>query len=223
MLSRIVINKVLNTRLLTKCYYSSSASGPITEPEIHYTKLFINNEWQKSISGKTFPTVNPTTGGTIAHVEEGSAEDVDKAVKAAQEAFKFGSPWRRMDASERGRLLNRLADLIEKNKTYLASLETLDNGKPYSDSFHVDLDLYGGGSVMLWAAMSWFSAGPIVTLKGRITGEKYREVLADQVYPMMKTLFPAEDGGIFQDISLIHAVGLFQSLFDEHKDGKHLP
>ncbi|GFR19244.1 aldehyde dehydrogenase, mitochondrial [Trichonephila clavata] len=141
MLSRIAISKVLNTRLLAKCCYSSSASGPITEPEIHYTKLFINNEWQKSISGKTFPTVNPTTGGTIAHVEEGSAEDVDKAVKAAQEAFKFGSPWRRMDASERGRLLNRLADLIEKNKTYLASLETLDNGKPYSDSFHVDLDL----------------------------------------------------------------------------------
>ncbi|GFT87001.1 aldehyde dehydrogenase, mitochondrial [Nephila pilipes] len=141
MLSRITISKVINPLLLTKCCYSSSAIGPITEPEIRYTKLFINNEWQKSVSGKTFPTVNPATGGTIAHVEEGTAEDVDKAVKAAQEAFKFGSPWRRMDASERGRLLNRLADLIEKERIYLASLETLDNGKPYSDSFNIDLDL----------------------------------------------------------------------------------
>lgn len=47
-------------------------------------------------------------------------EDVDKAVQAAQHAFQFGSPWRRMDASERGRLLNKLADLIERDRVYLA-------------------------------------------------------------------------------------------------------
>lgn len=47
-------------------------------------------------------------------------EDVDKAVKAARDAFQWGSPWRRMDASDRGRLLNRLADLIERDRTYLA-------------------------------------------------------------------------------------------------------
>lgn len=47
-------------------------------------------------------------------------EDVDRAVKAAQAAFQLGSPWRRMDASDRGRLLNRLADLIERDRTYLA-------------------------------------------------------------------------------------------------------
>nr|XP_042089996.1 aldehyde dehydrogenase, mitochondrial isoform X2 [Ovis aries] len=67
--------------------------------------------------------------------------DVDRAVKAARAAFQLGSPWRRMDASERGRLLNRLADLIERDRTYLAALETLDNGKPYVISYLVDLDM----------------------------------------------------------------------------------
>ncbi|KAK2563156.1 Aldehyde dehydrogenase 1A1 [Acropora cervicornis] len=67
--------------------------------------------------------------------------DVDIAVKAAKEAFKFGSPWRTIDASERGRLLYKLADLMERDKAYLASLETLDNGKPFSDSFEVDATL----------------------------------------------------------------------------------
>ena len=67
--------------------------------------------------------------------------DVDRAVKAARAAFQLGSPWRRMDASERGRLLNRLADLIERDRTNLASLETLDNGKPYITSYLVDLDM----------------------------------------------------------------------------------
>lgn len=123
------------------CYFSVPSNAPITEPDIHCTKLFINNEWQKSVSGKSFPTINPATGETITHVQEGSHEDIDKAVKAAQHAFQFGSPWRRTDASERGRLLNKLADLIEKNKNYLASLETLDNGKPFSDSYNIDLDL----------------------------------------------------------------------------------
>ncbi|KFM71913.1 Aldehyde dehydrogenase, mitochondrial, partial [Stegodyphus mimosarum] len=121
--------------------FSSATPAPATKPDIHFTKIFINNEWQKSISGKSFPTLNPATGEIIAHVEEGSTEDVDKAVKAAQRTFQFGSPWRRLDASERGKLLNRLADLIERDRVYLASLETLDNGKPYSDSYHIDLDL----------------------------------------------------------------------------------
>ncbi|MCP6645941.1 aldehyde dehydrogenase family protein, partial [Klebsiella pneumoniae] len=89
----------------------------------------------------TFPTVNPSTGEVICQVAEGSKEDVDKAVKAARAAFQLGSPWRRMDASDRGRLLYRLADLIERDRTYLAALETLDNGKPYVISYLVDLDM----------------------------------------------------------------------------------
>jgi len=104
---------------------------PIRDPEVKYTQLFINNEFVNSASGKTFPTINPATGKKIVDVQEADKADVDKAVEIAKEAFKLGSPWRRMDASRRGALLYKLADLIEQNMAYLASLETLDNGKPY--------------------------------------------------------------------------------------------
>ncbi len=110
---------------------------PIVNPEIKYTQLFINNEFVNSVSGKTFPTFNPSTGEKIVDVQEGDKADVDKAVAAAKKAFARGSVWRRMDASERGRLLNKLADLIERDSDYLASLETLDNGKPYKNAIQV--------------------------------------------------------------------------------------
>ena len=71
-------------------------------------------------SGKMFETYNPTTGDVIAHVAEGDAADVDRAVAAAREAFALGSEWRRMDASYRGVLLNKLAALIERDREYLA-------------------------------------------------------------------------------------------------------
>ena len=93
------------------------------------------------MSGKTFPTINPSTGEKICDVQEGDKADVDKAVKAAKESFKLGSPWRTMDASQRGHLLYKLADLIERDREYLARLETLDNGKPYKDAYNVDLPL----------------------------------------------------------------------------------
>ncbi|KAJ4930804.1 hypothetical protein JOQ06_025111, partial [Pogonophryne albipinna] len=103
--------------------------------------LFINNQWHDAVSGKTFPTINPATGEVICQVAEADAADVDKAVQAARNAFKLGSPWRRMDASNRGLLLHRLADAIERDAAYLAELETIDNGKPYTVSYMVDLPL----------------------------------------------------------------------------------
>ena len=109
--------------------------------EIRYTKIFINNEWVDSASGKTFPTINPCNGEKICDVAEGDKEDVDIAVAAAREAFKLGSTWRTMDASKRGKLLGKLADLIERDREYLAQLETLDNGKPYHIAYAADLDL----------------------------------------------------------------------------------
>ncbi|XP_063234299.1 aldehyde dehydrogenase, mitochondrial isoform X2 [Bacillus rossius redtenbacheri] len=125
---------------LNKAAFSTAAlPAPNTNPEVLYTGIFINNEWHKSASGKVFKTLNPATGEVIAEVQEGDKADIDKAVAAAGNAFKFGSPWRRMDASDRGVLLNRLADLLERDRTYLASLETLDNGKPYSMSYAVDV------------------------------------------------------------------------------------
>ncbi|CAH3020580.1 unnamed protein product, partial [Porites evermanni] len=105
-----------------------------------FLQLFINNEYVDSVSGKTFATINPVTEEKICDVAEGDKADVDKAVQAAASAFKLGSPWRTMDASERGRLLYKLADLVERDLDYLASLETLDSGKLFADSVD-DMDL----------------------------------------------------------------------------------
>ena len=105
---------------------------------ISATKLLINNRWIASESGKTFGTINPSTGEEICQVAEAGAADVEKAVKAARAAFEQG-PWRKMSASERGQMLHRLADLIEKNADELAKLETLDNGKPVSRAKAVDV------------------------------------------------------------------------------------
>lgn len=104
---------------------------PVKNPEVKFKQLFINNEFVDAASGKKFPVVNPTTEEVICEVAEGDKEDVDKAVKAARAAFEVGSQWRHMDASQRGRLLSKLADLIERDKAYLASLETVDNGKSF--------------------------------------------------------------------------------------------
>src|SRR6202007_1688563 len=100
----------------------------------------INGKWVDSASGKTFPTINPSTGDVIAQVAEADAPDVDKAVAAARAAFDKG-PWRKMSASQRGVLMNRLADLIEKHADELAQLEALDNGKPYAVAKAADVPL----------------------------------------------------------------------------------
>ncbi|XP_037045593.1 aldehyde dehydrogenase, mitochondrial [Bradysia coprophila] len=133
--------RVVNSLFRHHYRFASSMPAPQTNPEVLYTGLFINNEWHKSKSGKNFPTINPTTGQVIAEIQEANKQDVDIAVAAARNAFKLGSPWRRMDASERGVLINRLADLMERDKVYLASLETLDNGKPYAMSLNADVPM----------------------------------------------------------------------------------
>src|ERR1035441_2120577 len=105
---------------------------------IGQTKLLINNRWVNSRSGKTFPTINPSTGEEICQVAEADEADVNEAVKAARNAFEKG-PWRKMSAAERGRLLYKLAELVEKHADELARLESLDNGKPYSVAKAADL------------------------------------------------------------------------------------
>uniref|UniRef100_A0AAQ5X1X7 Aldehyde dehydrogenase domain-containing protein n=1 Tax=Amphiprion ocellaris TaxID=80972 RepID=A0AAQ5X1X7_AMPOC len=103
-------------------------------------QMFIDNEWRTSSRGRTFPTFNPATGVKICDVQEADKEDVDQAVAAARAAQQRGSPWRGMDSSSRGRLLHRLADLLERDRLLLATLETLDTGKPFLQSFFVDLE-----------------------------------------------------------------------------------
>lgn len=102
------------------------------------TRLFIDGEFVNSRSGKTFDTINPATGQVLARVAEGDAADIDRAVDAARRSFEKGS-WSKMAPRERKKVLLKFADLIEKNLTELAVMETLDCGKPISDSLSVDL------------------------------------------------------------------------------------
>lgn len=110
----------------------------IKAPKVKDQPMLIGGKWVDSVSGKTFATTNPATGETICQVAEADKADVDLAVKAARKAFEEG-PWRKTSGTDRGRLLNKLADLIEKNQEELAALETLDNGKPITESMTVDL------------------------------------------------------------------------------------
>ncbi len=108
--------------------------------QVRYTKLLIDGKWKDAVSGKTFPTVNPATGQTIAKIAEADKKDIDLAVKAARKAFEEG-PWKKMGAKARAALLFKVADLIEQNAEELARLETLDTGKPITQSRFVDVPL----------------------------------------------------------------------------------
>ncbi len=112
-----------------------------TKAKISPGKLLINGQWVEG-SGHGFDTVNPATGEVLTQVSEASAADVNSAVLAARKAFdEQGGPWRKMSASERGKVLWRIADLVEKNIDELAELETLDNGKPIFESRYVDMPM----------------------------------------------------------------------------------
>ncbi|KAM3925464.1 retinaldehyde dehydrogenase 3 [Leptodactylus fuscus] len=113
---------------------------PIPNLEVLHTQIFLNNDWHQSVSGRTFPVHNPATGKKICDVQEADKADVDKAVEAARTAFNKGSPWRRLDASGRGKLLHKLADLLERDRVILATLETMDTGKPFLHAFLIDLE-----------------------------------------------------------------------------------
>src|SRR5579864_8422061 len=103
-------------------------------------QLLIDGQWVDG--SKKFDTINPATGEVLAQIAEASAGDVDRAVAAARKAFEDRTgPWRKMSASERGRLIWKLADLVEKNIDELAELETLDNGKPIFESRYVDMPM----------------------------------------------------------------------------------
>lgn len=124
---------------------TSLASPPTTSirtprVDIRQTGILIDGHFRSSVSGRTFETINPTTGEVICHVAEGEKADIDLAVKSSRRAFDAG-PWRRMNARERGRILYKLADLMERHADELAALETLDNGKPYADARNIDLPL----------------------------------------------------------------------------------
>jgi acyl-CoA reductase-like NAD-dependent aldehyde dehydrogenase len=102
-------------------------------------RMLIGGEWRDAASGKRFRTVNPATAEPMLDVAEGDAPDVDLAVRAARAAL--DGPWGKMSASERGVLLWKLSDLIQKNNDEIARLETLDTGKPIAESSRIDVPL----------------------------------------------------------------------------------
>jgi phenylacetaldehyde dehydrogenase len=103
-------------------------------------RMLVNGELVGAVSGKTFEVVNPATGAVIANVPEGDKADVDIAVAAARRAFDDGV-WARVSPSEKGRILWRIADLIERDLEELAELESIDNGKPYAVARVADVPL----------------------------------------------------------------------------------
>ncbi|MFN2598274.1 MAG: betaine-aldehyde dehydrogenase [Pyrinomonadaceae bacterium] len=113
----------------------SSAQAATSEPRRY--QLFIDGKFVDAESGKTFQTPNPATGETLAEVAEADKADIDKAVAAARRAFE--GKWAKVSARERGRMLYKLAQLIESNAKQLAELETADNGKPIRESLYIDV------------------------------------------------------------------------------------
>ena len=99
-------------------------------------QLFIGGQWVDALSGATIPVVNPFDGSVITHIAEAEAADVDRAVEAAQAAF---PAWSKLAASERGRLLLKLADRIEAAGEELARLEAIDTGHPIRDCRSLDV------------------------------------------------------------------------------------
>ena len=111
-----------------------------TKIEIKPGRLLIDGQWVDG--SKHFETINPATEEVLTEVTEASAADVDRSVQAARRTFEDrNGPWRKLSASERGRLLWKLADLVETNVDELAELETLDNGKPIFESRYVDMPM----------------------------------------------------------------------------------
>src|ERR1700722_9092694 len=94
---------------------------------------YIGGKYVPSSHGKTFDSINPATGEVIAKVALGTADDIDKAAKAAHDAFENG-PWARMSLKERCDVLVKVGDLILERKELLARAETMDAVKPISES-----------------------------------------------------------------------------------------
>ncbi|MGK2880343.1 MAG: aldehyde dehydrogenase family protein, partial [Mycobacterium sp.] len=101
-------------------------------------QLLIGGAWAHAASGKTFPTTDPATGATLTEVAHGKAEDIDRAVRAAREAFDTG-PWPEMKPNQRERLLWRVGDILSERAAEFGQLEALDNGKSAGIATAVDV------------------------------------------------------------------------------------
>jgi len=101
-------------------------------------KLFINNQWFDAFTGEVFDVINPATEEVIAQVAQAEKHDVNMAVRSARKAFDEGK-WKDFSGRERADVLYNIAKLLEVHKEEFAKLETIDNGKPISETLNVDL------------------------------------------------------------------------------------
>jgi phenylacetaldehyde dehydrogenase len=115
-------------------------SQPAKEFMHQPSRLLIDGKLVEAASGKTFPVYNPATGAILMQVAEADSADVDRAVKAARKAFDEG-PWSKLSPSERGKLLWKLAELLEKHSAEFAEIESIDNGKPVAVARAADVPL----------------------------------------------------------------------------------
>jgi phenylacetaldehyde dehydrogenase len=152
---------------------TATQAVPLTENVSRYVaktrQMLINGKWVDAASGKTFPTYNPATGEVLAKVAEGDAEDIHRAVTAARAAFDSG-PWSKLTPSERGRMIWKLADLVEKHGEEFAQLESLDNGKPVTVARVADVP----GTVDMFRYMAGWATkieGNTIKLSGQ--GDKF--------------------------------------------------
>ena len=118
------------TQTIAKSQIPASLQGAI------HTQLFIDGKFVNAESGETMATLNPHDNSEIAQIAMAGHADIDKAIHAAQRAY---PKWSRMSAMDRGRILLKLADLIEANAEQLAMLESLDTGHPIRDSRILDV------------------------------------------------------------------------------------
>jgi acyl-CoA reductase-like NAD-dependent aldehyde dehydrogenase len=102
-------------------------------------RLLIDGQWEAAADGRTFMTLDPASGQTLAEVPHAGAADVQRAVAAARRAFDPSAPWRRMSAAARGQAIAALAEAVERHADELAQIESLDNGKPVSFARSVDV------------------------------------------------------------------------------------
>jgi acyl-CoA reductase-like NAD-dependent aldehyde dehydrogenase len=119
---------------------SQAQFAPAVSDDIRLAqKMLIGGEWVGAISGRTLPVYDPADGRLIVEVPDGDAADVDRAVAAARAAFAPDGPWRSMTPQERGKLIWRLADLVEQNAERLAMLDSIDSGKPINEMIFFDI------------------------------------------------------------------------------------
>jgi aldehyde dehydrogenase (NAD+) len=172
-------NAYVKAEILPLSFNTSWLYDPAPESSDHVKiakryELFIDGQFTPPSSGKYFDTVNPSTETKLAEIAEASADDVDRAVKAARKAYE--NVWSKMPARERGKYLYRIARLMQERARELAVLETMDGGKPIRESKSVDIPLA--------AAHFFYYAGWADKLDYAFPGQKTKPVgVAGQIIP----------------------------------------